>query len=168
VSGTPLPDVVWLATQAIPSPEVVTGSRGDASGGPFASGAHFGMRWQVTPLLYAFGAHRDASHFRAFIVEPFVRQVGSVETFVSPEYVATDGGASRFSLRVGVRSYFPLVEHGEYLSFSIGTSYSTLGNGSVGYEMGAYTLFGVLGAQLTFSPSKEAPTCIVTLRFRYF
>jgi hypothetical protein len=169
VSGTPLPDIVWLATQAIPSPEVATGSRGgSAAAPPLEGGAHFGMRWQITPFLYAFGVHRDAHPFRAFIVEPFVRQVGSIELFLSPEYLATDRETSRFSLRAGVRSYFAVASRGEYLSVSLGSSYSTMAGGSVGYEVGAYTLFGVLGLQLTYSPSREAPTCIGTLRFRYF
>jgi hypothetical protein len=169
LSGTPLPDVVWLATQAIPSPEIVTGVRGRGGGSPEEEpGAHFGMRWQFTPLLYSFGVHRRASHFRAIVVEPFVRQVGSVELFLSPEYLAAEHAADRWSLRLGTRSYFPIASRGEYLSISIGTSYSTLRGGGVGYEVGAYTLFGLFGAQITYSPSPSAPTCIVTLRVRYF
>lgn len=158
MSGAAVPDVVWVATQAVPSPELAS----------FDHATRFGLRWQVTPLLYSFGTHRSARRWRAFIAEPFTRHVGSVELFASPEYMAADRAEDRASLRVGTRSYFPIASRGEYLSVSLGASYSTLRGGGVGYEAGAYTLFGVIGFALTYSPSKEAATWIGTLRFRYF
>ena len=158
MSGAPTPDVVWVVAQAIPSPEIAS----------FDHAAHFGLRWQVTPVLYSFGTHRSAPRWRAFIAEPFTRHAGSVELFASPEYMTSDRSEDRLSLRVGTRSYFPIASRGEYLSVSIGASYSTFRGGAVGYEAGAYTLFGIFGVAVTYSPSREAPTWIGTLRFRYF
>ena len=152
-----MPDAVWAVAQIVPSPEIVVAE----------NVAHFGLRWQVTPILYSFGIHRGQSPWRAFIAEPFVRQVGSIEGYVSPEYVSGQGG-DMFSLRFGTRAYFPLLSHGEYLSVSLGTSYSTFASGGVGYELGAYVLFGIFGVQLTTSPTPGQPSWIATLRFRYF
>jgi hypothetical protein len=160
------PDVTitipWVATQLIPSPEVAYGH----------DVARFGMRWQVTPVLFSWGIHRGLSPWRFFVAEPYVRQSGSVELFVTPEYLAYGSAfADGWLLRTGVRSYFPLVEHGEYLSVSVGAS-SFLFDGQWGaaYEVGAYALFGVVGVQLTVAPTASAApiATIATLRFRYF
>lgn len=159
--GRPMPNGPWALTQLVPSPQVALGHPRD--------GAAFGMRWQITPLLYSFGANRRVSPWRAFIVEPIVRQSGSVELFVSPEYLALPApAAEKISLRAGARSYFPLLARGEYLSVSMGAAYSSFGRGGVGYEVGAYVLYGGLGLQVTVSPSPDQPPCIVTLRLRYF
>src|SRR5262245_49472320 len=45
----------WLATQLLPSPELAFTNEG---------GPRFGMRWQLTPLLYSFGVDRRVSPFR--------------------------------------------------------------------------------------------------------
>ncbi len=152
----------WLATQLVPSPELAWGQ----------SQARFGFRWQVTPVLFSWGIHRGLSPWRFFVVEPFVRQSGSVELFVTPEYLWY---GSSFSdgvvLRGGVRSYFPLVEHGEYLSVSVGASeFAFAGQSGAALEAGAYVLFGVVGAQVTVSPTPAAApiATIATLRLRYF
>src|SRR5689334_2785164 len=102
---------LWLLTQLVPSPEVVHGD----------GVTRFGLRWQVTPLLYSFGVNRRVSPWRTLIVEPFVRQSGSIELFAGPEWIPF-GRTFTDSLlwRVGARSYFPLVEYGDYLSMSIG------------------------------------------------
>ena len=151
--GAPLPNAPWALAQLVPSPEISFD----------AAGAHAGMRWQVTPVLYSFGSRAEVSRWRAFIAEPFVRHVGSIELSANPEYLAGD-----FSVRAGPRAYFPLIDHGEYLSCSIGTSLSTIGGLSVGYEAGVYVLYGILGVQLTLSPSPNAPPAIAALRFRFF
>ena len=154
--------IPWLATQLVPSPEVAYGN----------DVARFGLRWQVTPLLFSWGFHRGLSPWRFFVAEPYVRQSGSAELFVTPEYVTYGSSfADGWLLRTGVRSYFPLVEHGEYLSVSVGAS-SFLFGGQWGaaYEVGAYALFGVVGVQLTVAPTPSAApiATIATLRFRYF
>ena len=149
------PTVSWAVTQLLPSPEYV--------GGQGAS--YFGLRWQLTPVLYSFGINRKLSPWRFFVVEPLTRQSGSIELFFSPEYVF---GLSTV-LRTGLRSYFPLVQHGEYLSLSLGASHYLLeGHSGAAVEAGAYVLFGIVGAQVTYSPSHLPTEWIATLRLRYF
>lgn len=157
--GAPIPTTVWIATQAIPSPEIA------ADHGT----AFFGMRWQVTPLLWSWGVNRRISPWRFLVVDPFARQSGSIEAFFSPEFVAKGGAfEDQWSLRAGARAYFPLVTHGENLSMSLGTSLSSMGTRSVGYEAGAYVLYGFLGGVVTYSPSPDAARWIFTLRIRVF
>jgi hypothetical protein len=150
----------WLVTQLVPSPELAYGDRA----------ARFGVRWQVTPLLYSWGIHRGLSPWRFFVVEPYVRQSGSIELFVTPEYVSYGASAGDGAIfRTGVRSYFPLVEHGEYLSVSVGASqFFFAGTSGMAYEAGAYVLYGAVGVQLTVSPSTAPLATIATLRLRYF
>lgn len=149
----------WVATQLVPSPEVAMGN----------GGARFGMRWQVTPILFSWGIHRGLSPWRVLVAEPYVRQSGSLELYVSPELFATGSFGDGWALRTGVRSYFPVVEHGEYLSVSIGSSHLLIaGRSFAAGEVGAYALFGVLGAQLTLSPGAGPIAAIATLRVRYF
>ena len=152
--------VPWIATQLVPSPEL---AYGDAA-------ARFGLRWQLTPLLFSWGIHRGLSPWRFFVVEPYVRQSGSIEAYVTPEYVAYGSKfADGWVPRAGLRSYFPLIEHGEYLSVSVGTSTFALGGRpGIAYEAGAYVLFGTVGLQLTVAPSGGPIATIATLRLRYF
>ena len=154
------PTLPWIATQLVPSPELAYGD----------DGAHFGLVWQLTPLLYSFGIHRKLSPWRFFVVEPVVRQSGSMELFVSPEYLAIEPAfRDRWTLRVGMRAYFPLVQRGEYVSASIGTSYFRIaGQDAVAYETGMYVLYGVLGLQLAFAPAHDRARWIGVLRFRFF
>ena len=161
-SGSVVPALSWIALQLIPSPELVS-----------AHGtAHFGARWQVTPLLYSFGVHRGEPRLRSFLIEPILRHSGSLELFVSPEYLnITSHGADRWYMRPGLRAYFPLIERGDYLSCSIGTSYAiapTPNGSGVGYEIGVYSFFGVLGVQITYAPARLPVDWIATLSFRYF
>jgi hypothetical protein len=157
-----LPAIFWTLTQLVPNPEIA-GAHGDA---------YFGARWQVTPLLYSFGVHRGAPPVRSFLVEPVLRHSGSIELFVSPEYLATgESAATRWFLRPGLRAYFLLAQRGDYLSCSLGTSYvlaETRAHSGAAYEAGLYTLFGVLGVQITYSPTREPADWIATLSFRYF
>jgi hypothetical protein len=150
----------WLLTQLVPSPELVYG---DAT-------ARFGVRWQVTPLLFSWGIHRGLSPWRFLVAEPYVRQSGSIELYLTPEYVSSGGSLGDGGiLRTGLRSYFPLVEHGEYLSVSIGASqFFYEGRSGAAYEAGIYTLYGVVGLQVTASPSTSPLATIATLRLRYF
>jgi len=150
---------LWTASQLVPSPEIAAGH----------GAAHFGMRWQATPLLYSFGVHRGAFPLRSFVVEPVVRHSGSLEIFVSPEYLSIRD-EQRWLVRPGLRAYFPLAQRGDYLSCSIGTSYAIAarGHSGVAYEGRIYTLFGVLGVQVTYAPAREPADWIATLAFRYF
>ncbi|HEY8086201.1 MAG TPA: hypothetical protein VIF09_00100 [Polyangiaceae bacterium] len=152
--------VPWLVTQLVPSPELAYGQ----------DVARFGTRWQVTPLLFSWGIHRGLSPWRFLVAEPFVRQSGSIELFATPEYFFYGASfAEGWLFRGGVRSYFPLVEHGEYLSVSVGaSSFAFAGKAGAAYEAGVYALYGILGIQLTVTPSAPPIATIVTQRIRVF
>jgi hypothetical protein len=157
------PALVWLATQLVPSPQIAAAREG----------AVFGLEWQLTPVLYSFGVHRDASPWRAFVAEPRVRHVGSVELFAAPEYLALrdvpDRAKDRWFVRPGARAYFPLARGGEYLSWSLGVSYAWGSERSgAAYEVGAYTLFGIFGVRIAWAPQREPADVIATLAVRYF
>jgi hypothetical protein len=154
------PTLAWMLTQLLPSPEIAVGQ----------GTGRFGARWQVTPLLYSWGVNRKLSPWRFLVVEPLVRQSGSIELYLSPEYLVYGSSAADGLLgRAGVRSYFPLVEHGDYLSVSLGASeYWFADRPGTAVEAGAYTLFGTLGVQATYSPSRSPAEWIFTLRVRYF
>ncbi|AGP42406.1 hypothetical protein [Sorangium cellulosum] len=152
--------VPWLLVQLVPSPELWIGP----------GEAHFGVRWQVTPLLYSFGMNRKLSPWRAFVVEPLTRHAGSLELFGAPEYIARPGAfGERWIFRGGVRAYFPLLHRGDYLSCSLGGSaiYARERLGA-SYEAGVYTLFGALGAQVTTTPTAALRSTTITLSIRYF
>ncbi len=152
--------LAWVLFQLVPSAQLGAGE----------DGALFGLRWQLTPLLYSFASDARLDRFRWFIAEPVVRQSGSIELFVSPEYLSLDGGiGARFGVRAGLRSYFGLIARGEYLSMSLGSSYFRFGDQEgVAYEAGAYILFGSLGLQLTYAPGFDAASWLATLQLRYF
>lgn len=157
--GTSL-TLAWILTQLLPSPELAVGD----------DGAAFGLRWQVVPVLYSFGIDRRLSPFRAFVVEPLVRTSGSLELFVSPEYLWIDDPvAQRFGFRTGLRAHFPLIEKGDYLSVSLGTAYARFGEReSASYQLGAYFLFGFLGFEQSFLPALAEARFVTTLNVRFF
>jgi hypothetical protein len=155
------PSSLWISSQFIPSPQF-NFLKND--------GLKFGLRWQVTPLLYSFGINRKLNPWRYFVVEPMVRQNGSIELFFSPEWLNMTGKfKTNWLFRGGIRAYFPLYRRGEYLSGSLSASYYNFnGDQGISYEAGIYLFFGILGFQATYSPElKEAPW-IFTLRLRYF
>lgn len=157
----PKPTLVWAAAQLVPSPGLQI----------IQQHAYFSMRWQITPVLYSFGVRREVNPWRVLIAEPNLRQGGSIELFLSPEYTAFPGDLSgKWGLRSGVRSYVPLVEHGEGLSLSIGGSHAFFrGQHSIGFEAGAYVLFGILGLQVTYTPKLfGSEAWMASLRIRYF
>ena len=155
------PSSIWLAAQLIPSPQLLT-----LKNNPL----QFGLRWQVTPLLYSFGINKRLKPWRTFVVEPMTRQNGSVELYFSPEYLnLTDHFKSNWLFRGGIRAYLPVYRYGEYLSASFSTSYYTInGNQGFSYEAGIYLFFGILGFQVTYSPQMKSSPVIFTLRLRYF
>jgi len=103
-------------------------------------------------------------------VEPFVRQVGSLELFCSPEYVnLKEYDNARWSFRTGLRGYIPIWQHGEYLSASVASSFFVMGSKrGASYEAGLYFFAGIVGVQTTYSPSLTDAAWIFTLRLRYF
>jgi hypothetical protein len=154
------PTLPWLVAQLIPSPGVAAGE----------DGAELDLRWQLTPLLYSFGVDPRLSPWRFFVVEPIVRQSGSIEVFFSPEYLAIPAEfGDRFGFRAGMRSYFPLLHRGDYLSASVGSSYYRFAfHDGASYEAGIYVLFGMLGLQAQFSPGFSEATVISTFALRIF
>ncbi len=154
------PSLEWALWQLVPSPELGFGD----------GRARFGLRWQVTPLLYSFALDARLDRWRWLVAEPIVRHSGSVELFASPEYLALDGGlGDRFGLRAGVRAYFGLLGRGDNLSASIGSAYYRFpDHAGISFEAGAYVLFGALGLVLTHSPGFEPAPWLVTVRLRYF
>jgi hypothetical protein len=155
-----VPSLDWALWQLLPSPELGVGE----------DGAVFGLRWQVTPLLYSFATDARLSRWRWLVAEPIVRHSGSLELFASPEYLALDGGiGARFGVRAGVRSYWGVIGRGDNLSLSIGSSaFHFRDADGVSFEAGAYVLFGGLGLVLTYSPGFDAAPWLMTLRLRYF
>lgn len=154
---------IWAATQLVPSPLFVIGQ--DRVGG--------GVRWQLTPLLYSFGIAE--SPLRSFLITPIARHSGSVELHVSPEWACCAASGSSWLLRSGLRVYLPLLEHGEQLSWALGTSYyrTAAGTGSDGqggfaFDAGLYTFVGVLGLTVTVSPALTGRELISALNIRYF
>lgn len=167
------PTLPWTMLQFLPSPEVAVGrARGaDASGGRDASDAKteasFGLRWQITPVVWSWGTNRRISRWRFLVVDPLARHSGSLEASGTFEYIF--GHVDRWIARPGVRAYFPLLQRGEYLSASIGTSiYSYDDKLRVAYDVGAYVLFGLFGVQATIAPDHGPLSAIGTFRIRYF
>lgn len=156
----PLPTPLWIAAQLVPSPELIV------TGGESA----FGLRWQLTPVLFSFGMRRGLNRWRALVAEPLVRYSGSVEVFVAPEYLALPGDpAQQWGLRTGLRAHLPLAGRGEDLALLVGASHFLYrGESSLGVELGACVLWGLLGAQVTFTPRFLGDEAwIFTLRLRY-
>jgi len=164
------PSFAWIATQLVPSPEVGIGSvrHIDATGQESVeTAAAFGLRWQITPVLWSWGVNRHVNRWRFFVVDPLARSAGSIAFDTSFEYLF--GHVSRVLVRPGVHATFPLVERGEYLSASIGTStYQYDDTTRVSYDVGLYFLYGILGAQVSYAPNHAPLRTIATFRIRYF
>lgn len=155
------PTLLWAGTQLVPSPELVIAGSGEAS---------FGVRWQVTPLLYSFHVHAGLSPWRMLVAEPLLRHSGSLELFVTPEYVARRALLDTHWIgRAGLRSYFPLASKGESLSISLGAS-AILARERVGMaaEAGVFSLGGLIGVVVGHSPTPNLRATTVTFSVRYF
>lgn len=179
---TPLPDVslgyssperhptlAWALLQLVPSPELAVGTQRhvDETGAvSHAPRTAFGLRWQVTPVLWSFGASRHQSRWRTFVVDPIARQSGSLELSTSFEYIG--GHVDRLLARPGLRVVLPALQRGEYLSVSLGTSVYSYEGLRVAYDVGAYLLGGFVGFQVTIAPAHAPLTAIGTLCLRYF
>ena len=149
----------WLFLQTLPSPGMAWGERG----------VHGTMTWQVTPLLYSWAMDSRLSPWRLFVVEPLVRQSGSVELFFSPEYLGRGAAERNYGFRTGLRAYFPLTERGDGLSCSVGASLHWFPNEpGATFDAGMYTLFGGLGLLVSVSPWLSDNLVQTSLRVRYF
>jgi hypothetical protein len=165
----PYPSLAWTLTQLIPSPELAFARlRHVMPDGSVDDGVRvaFGMRWQITPVLWSFGVHRRVSPWRVLVVDPIARQSGSLELNLTPEYIA--GHVDRFLVRPGLRMYLPLAHRGEYMSCSFGTSVYAYDGLRVAYDAGIYALGGFVGLLVTYAPSHDPLGAITTLQIRYF
>jgi hypothetical protein len=150
----------WVMLQFIPSPQWFTEKGGDT---------RFALRWQVTPLLYSWGRNRSVSPWRFLMAEPAARQSGSAEIFFSPEYLKFSRISPRWQWRGGLRIYLPAMQKGEYLSFSGAVSYfKNAEKEGLSYEAGIYTMSGLFGLQVTYSPEFNEALWIYTLSVRLF
>jgi hypothetical protein len=168
-SVLPYPTVAWLAAQLVPSPELAIGrqSRIDEAGGVDKTmSTAFGLRWQLTPFLWSWGVHRSQTRWRTVVVDPIARHSGSLELSTSFEYIFAH--ISQLIFRPGVRAYFPLVQRGEYLSASLGTSIYAYDGLRVAYDVGVYTYGGFLGFLMTVAPTHRPLAAIATINLRYF
>ncbi len=149
--------------QVIPSPEVGFGGYDPEHRtlGPAA-----GLRWQLTPLLYSWGMYRKLSPWRTFVVEPLTRQSGSIELFVSPEYLSAK--TTDWLVRVGVHATFPLRERGEKLAFTVGAGVCLGTESSAEAEAGVSVFTGAFGLFLTYAPRISLAPATVMLRIRWF
>ena len=164
------PSLAWILTQLVPSPEVAFGtyrSYGDGTDAGRDVHSAFGLRWQLTPVVWSWGVNRRLNRFRWFVIDPIARNSGSIELDATFEYLF--GYVDHVLVRPGVRANFPLVSRGEYLSTAIGTSiYRYDSTTRVAYDAGLYTLWGTLGFQITVAQNHAPLTAIATLRLRFF
>jgi hypothetical protein len=152
----PPPTLFWMLTQAIPSPEVGVGGVSPAAG----------LRWQLTPILYSFGMYRKLSPWRTFVVEPLTRLSGSLELFVSPEFLSAR--TDEWLVRFGLHATFPILERGEKLALTLGAGACIGGETSAMIEGGFSVLFGTLGLFVSYAPRVSLAPATVTLRIRWF
>lgn len=165
-----IPSIQWVFLQTLPSPEIVVGrsrtiaADGTSSGGPSTS---WGLKWQLTPFLWSWGTHRKQNPFRLLVVDPLARVSGSIELSTSIEYLG--GEVNRPLVRPALRTYLPILQRGENLAISLGTSiYRYDAALRVAGEVGAYVLNGFLGVNVVFAPTHAPLTSIITFNIRYF
>jgi hypothetical protein len=143
----------WIILQTLPSP-VFFEDNGNGN-----KGTEFGFEWQVTPLCYTFKPNKYLSHFSSFFIKPVKKFTGSAELFFTPQYALSSfdySKAQKYMYNAGARVYFPLVQGGEYLSFSLGAGYYSQKNELYGkvdgvmYEAGLYSVFGMFGLKFAY------------------
>jgi hypothetical protein len=160
------PTLPWALLQLVPSPEVAVGRPKTEGPSDEPARAAFGLRWQITPLLWSFGVHPRQSRWRSFLVDPIARHSGSIELAASIEYIG--GHVDRLLARPGLRVYLPIVHKGEYISVSFGTSIYDYDGARVAYDAGVYLLGGFVGLQVTVAPAHAPLAGIATLSLRCF
>ena len=154
------PSLPWLATQLLPSPGVALGNEG----------AQLSLAWQLTPVLWSWGIHRELRPWRFFVVEPLTRLSGSLELHGGAEYLSVgDEFADRWLARGGIRTTLPVWQRGEYVALSVGSSLVGFrGNLSPSYDAGIHFLYGVLGLRAVLNPGVDEAKAVVQLAVRYF
>lgn len=166
----PYPSLAWIGLQLLPSPEVAFGTIRSTDVFGHTSRdvqASFGLRWQLTPLLWSWGQHRSLNRWHFLVIDPLARNSGSISADLNLEYMW--GQVNRMLVRPGVHATFPILQRGEYLSTSIGTSFYAYDDIlRVAYDVGAYCLFGLFGVQFTYAPVHEPLKTMLTFRIRYF
>jgi hypothetical protein len=148
------PGWAWLAGELVPSPALAFGDLAPS----------FGLRWQVTPVLWSFGVHRATSPWRVLVVDPIARLSGSIELHGTYDWFF--GAIDDTLLRPGIRATFPLLHRGEYLAASIGTSIYDRVKTRVAYDAGIWILSGFVGASVTVAPDDARVRAIGTLNLR--
>lgn len=150
------PGYAWLLGTLAPSPAIAFGD---------ASKPSFGLAWQVTPVLWSFGVHRATSPWRFFVVDPIARVSGSIELFGT--YELYFGAVDTSLVRGGLRTTLPLIQRGEYLAASFGTSlYDRGGEARLAWDAGLWTFAGFLGATATVAPADDRMRAVATLHLR--
>lgn len=158
------PDVhvtpAWLLLQLVPSTGLVSNRRQ----------TDLALGWQFTPVLWAHGLDPRLSAFRFFVAEPIVRQSGSLELSLEPQYWATYVAASeRWGGKAGLRATLPIHHRGEYLSMSIASGYFWFPADDGAYvETAAYVLFGFVGLSLGANLGRHEVSWQSMLRLRVF
>jgi hypothetical protein len=163
------PTALWALFQLVPSPQVAVGAvhHTDASGvGEDVMKTAFGLRWQLTPVLWSFGTNRRLSPWRFFVVDPLARVSGSIELSTTFEWFG--GHVDSFLARPGIRLTLPVFHRGEYVAVSFGTSVYQYETARVAYDAAVWFLFGTVGVQATVAPAHAPLATIATLRLRYF
>jgi hypothetical protein len=154
-------NLIWVLFQLVPSSDVVV----------WNGAVRYGARWQVTPLLYSFGGNRKLSPWRSFLIEPTMRESGSIGLVLSPELLAgpLPAASSRVILRVGLEGHVPLITRGEVLSASIGASLVHAGDrNGAGFSVGLHTQGGILGVRATYCPTPGLRIATLGAELRVF
>ena len=155
------PSLLWLPAQLIPSPGIAFADDGDTN---------LDLAWQLTPVLWSYGMHRELSPWRFFVVEPLSRMSGSLELFGGAEYLPVhDSFDERWLFRGGIRTYVPVLQRGENLALSFGTSaYTLAGDFGVSWDAGVHVLYGILGLRFISNPGLDPARAVAQVTVRYF
>lgn len=148
------PGVAWLVGELVPSPALAFGDRAPS----------FGLRFQVTPVLWSWGVHRAVSPWRFAVVDPIARVSGSLELYGTYDWFF--GGVHDTLMRPGIRTTVPLLHRGEYLAASFGTSFYDREKARVAWDAGFWILSGFLGATATLAPADDRVRTIATIHLR--
>lgn len=150
----------WATLQLLPSAGVVV-----AEGQPSLA-----LEWQLTPLLWSHAMDPRLSPWRSFVVEPVVRQSGSLELFIAPQFWPSwQPGPQRWGSKLGLRTTVPVLHRGEYLAWSVASGYFWFRDDQGAMlETGAHIFFGVLGLTAGVNLGQRQVTLQSMLKVRIF